>query len=299
MATGQKNPSFVYLAAIFAMLFWGLSFIWTTIVFDYYQPVTTIFLRLAISSVFLFAGLLLAGKLQIIRKEHLLLILLSAVFNPFFYFIGENFGLKYSTPSITAVVIATIPLFSPVAAWMMIRERISLLNIIGIFISFTGIMFMLINPDFSLSASPAGILLLLFAVVSAVIYSVFLKRLTQHYSPVNIIAWQNLIGVILFLPLFLFFDLEGFLQVRPDARLLTALFSLAVFASSLAYILFTYTIRQLGVSRANVYSNLIPVITALASWYFLDEVFNIQKISGIIIVISGLVLTQIRKIKRS
>ncbi|MCK5764898.1 MAG: DMT family transporter [Bacteroidales bacterium] len=297
MKSEKGSPAYIYIFALLAMIFWGMSFIWTSIVFDYYPPITTIFLRLVISSTFLFIILTVSGFLQRIRREHFLLFLLSAVFNPFFYFLGENYGLKYSTPSISAVVIATIPLFTPFAAWFMIREKVSRLNIAGIMISFTGILVMLIKPDFSFATDPLGVILLLLAVISAVIYSILLKRLTKHYTPVNIIAWQNLLGVIFFLPLFLILDFGEFIAVVPDSRLLIALFSLAIIASSLAYVLFATTIKHIGVSRANVYSNLIPVTTVIASYFILDEIFTGRKVLGIVIVILGVFITQINKLR--
>ena len=297
MKSEKGSPAYIYIFALLAMIFWGMSFIWTSIVFDYYPPITTIFLRLVISSTFLFIILAVSGFLQRIRREHLLLFLLSAIFNPFFYFLGENYGLKYSTASISAVVIATIPVFTPFAAWFMIREKVSRLNIVGIMISFTGILVMLIRPDFSFATDPLGVILLLLAVVSAVIYSILLKRLTKHYTPVNIIAWQNLLGVIFFLPLFLLLDFGEFIAVVPDSRLLIALFSLAIIASSVAYVLFATTIKHIGVSRANVYSNLIPVTTVIASYFILDEIFTGRKVLGIIIVILGVFITQIHKLR--
>jgi len=297
MKSEKGSPAYIYIFALLAMVFWGMSFIWTSIVFDYYPPITTIFLRLVISSTFLFIILAVSGFLQRIRREHFLLFLLSAIFNPFFYFLGENYGLKYSTPSISAVVIATIPLFTPFAAWFMIREKVSRLNIAGIMISFTGILVMLIKPDFSFATDPLGVILLLLAVASAVIYSVLLKRLTKHYTPVNIIAWQNLLGVIFFLPLFLILDFGEFIAVVPDRRLLVALFSLAIIASSVAYVLFATTIKHIGVSRANVYGNLIPVTTVIASYFILDEIFTGRKVLGIVIVILGVFITQINKLR--
>ncbi len=297
MKSEKGSPAYIYIFALLAMVFWGMSFIWTSIVFDYYPPITTIFLRLVISSTFLFIILAVSGFLQRIRREHFLLFLLSAIFNPFFYFLGENYGLKYSTPSISAVVIATIPVFTPFAAWFMIREKVSRLNIAGIMISFTGILVMLIKPDFSFATDPLGVILLLLAVVSAVIYSILLKRLTKHYTPVNIIAWQNLLGVIFFLPLFLILDFGEFIAVVPDRRLLVALFSLAIIASSVAYVLFATTIKHIGVSRANVYSNLIPVTTVIASYFILDEIFTGRKVLGIVIVILGVFITQINKLR--
>ena len=277
------------------MIFWGMSFVWSSIVFKYYNPITTIFLRLIISTVLLFSFIYLTGKFEKLKKEDRGLFLLSSLFNPFFYFIGENFGLKNSSPTISAVIIATIPVFTPLVAFLVLKERLSWLNIAGIFISFFGIGIMLVNPDLSLNATPLGIMFLLWAVVSAVVYSVFLKKLTQKYSSLTIITYQNALGVLYFLPLFLFFDYHHFISIRPNRELISSMLQLSVFASSLAFIFFTMTVKELGVSRTNVFSNLIPVFTAIFSAIFISEIFSSTKITGMAIVIIGVMISQFRK----
>jgi drug/metabolite transporter (DMT)-like permease len=277
------------------MIFWGMSFVWTSIVFKYYNPITTIFIRLVLSTVILSLFIYFTGQFESLKKEDRKLFLLSSLFNPFLYFLGENFGLQQTSPTISAVIIAMIPLFAPLAAFLLLKERISWLNISGIIISFFGIAIMLVNPDLSLNASPTGVLLLLCAVAAAVIYSVFLKKLTQKYSSLTIITYQNALGVMYFLPLFLFFDYDHFITVVPTRELISSLLQLSVFASSLAFIFFTMTVKELGVSRTNVFSNLIPVFTAIFSAIFINEIFTANKIAGMAIVILGVMISQIRK----
>jgi len=285
----------IYPIVILSMVFWGMSFVWTSIVFKYYHPITTVFLRLVISSTLLMVFIFITGKVEKLKKEDRGLLFISALFNPFLYFLGENFGLKNSSPTISSVIIATIPVFTPLVAFFTLKERLSWLNIAGIFISFIGIGIMLVNPDLSLNSSPVGAALLLGAVASAIIYSVFLKRLTHKYSALTIITYQNAIGVLYFLPFFLIFDFRHFITVRPNLELISALFQLAFFASSVAYIFYTMTIKKIGVSRTNVFSNLIPVFTAIFSAIFISEIFSITKITGMAIVIAGVMVAQVRK----
>ena len=277
------------------MLLWGMSFVWTSIVLDYYQPVTIIFLRLTISTVFLFSWIKLFQKVEKINKEDYKLFLISALFNPFFYFLGENYGVKFTSPSISAVIIATIPLFAPIVAYFRLKEKLSWLNIVGIVISFFGIILMLLNKNLSFETSPKGTLFLFIAVFSAVIYSVYLKILSQKYSPFFIIAIQNLIGLILFLPLFLVFDFSEFITIKPDLKLISSLLALAVFCSSIAFVAFTIATREIGVSKTNVFANLIPVFTGVFSFIIIGEQLNLQKILGIVIVVAGLFFSQIKK----
>jgi drug/metabolite transporter (DMT)-like permease len=275
-----------------AMLFWGLSFIWTTILLRYYEPVTIIFLRLVISSCFLFLFIRLFNKMERIRKKDIGLFILSALFNPFLYFLGENNGLKFTSPAVTSVIIATIPVFSPIVAYIWFREKLSILQISGIFVCFLGIVIMLINRQYLLVIDPRGLWFLSGAVLSALFYSVLLKKLTYRYTPLTIISWQNLIGVIFFLPLFLIFNVREFKSVQMNFEILSSLFLLAILASSVSYIFYTILLKSIGISKANIYTNLIPVFTAIFSYLIISELFTVGKIAGILIVLAGVFISE-------
>lgn len=292
----QKNKLFViYLLAILAVVFWGISYVWMKVVYEYYNPITTMFLRLSLSSVLLYALLSVVGKKETIKREDYGAFMLLSFFSPFCYFLGESFGLMLVTPTIAAVIIATIPVFSPLLGYLAFKERLSMLNLSGFFVSFVGVIIMILDFEFRFSASPAGIMLLFFAVASALINMVFLKKLTLKYSSQTIIKTQNLLGALFFLPLLLIFDFNSFISVKPTAELIWALVKLAVFASTLAFIFYTIALREIGVARASVFTNLIPVFTAIFSYFILRETIDLSKILGIIIVISGLLLSQSAK----
>jgi drug/metabolite transporter (DMT)-like permease len=285
----------LYIIIVLSMVFWGMSFVWSTIVFRYLEPITTVFFRLILSSAILFAGLKLFGKIEKIKREHYKMFLISALFNPFLYFLGENFGLKNTSATISAVIIATIPVFSPIAAFFFLKERLSLLNVIGLIVSFFGVLVMLVNKDLSLNAAPLGIMCLGFAVIAAIIYSMLLKRLAFHYNAFTVIANQNLIGSFLFLPLFLIFEAHKLSSVTFNASWVSSLLMLSVFASSLAFVFFAIGTREIGVSKTSIFSNLIPAITAIGSYFLLGEAFSVQKGAGILMVICGLSISQLNK----
>ena len=60
-------PVFFY--ALAAMLFWGLSFIWSSLLLKFYQPVTIIFIRLIISSAVLFSFIYFIGKHEKVERK--------------------------------------------------------------------------------------------------------------------------------------------------------------------------------------------------------------------------------------
>lgn len=283
----------VYSAAVISMFLWSFTFIWYKLVLDDYSPISVALIRLVISSALLSAVLLILGKFTLIKRKDIRNFILLSLFQPFGYFLGETFGVKEVSPTIAAVMISTIPVLTPLASRMFLKEKLGIVNIIGIIVSFSGILLMVMKSDLSFEASPVGMLLLMLAVVSAIGYSIVIRRLSSYYKPVMIVTWHNIIGVIMFLPLFFIFDFNHFISVRPDANLLLNLGYLAVFGSSVAFVLYVYGISHLGPSKANVFTNTIPIFAAITSYFVLGEEMTTKKVLGIAIVLSGVFLSQL------
>lgn len=298
-AADMKNKGFiVHLAGIVAMVFWGMSFVWSTQVYQNLNPTATIFLRLVIATIFLTTILFLFRINEKIQRKHLGLFAIAAMFEPFLYFIFEGYGLKNTSPVIGSGIIALIPLVTPIAARVFLKERLTPMNIVGFIISFTGVIIMLLNKDLEFTASPKGILFLCGSVIVAVGYSIALIRLTKLYKPLTITWMQNIIGMIYFIPMVFImerFEPSNFANI---GGYILPLVCLGIFCSAGAYALWAFTFSKLGASRANVYSNLIPVFTAIFSYLLAIEDMTAFKIIGIAVVVFGLVLSQL-KTKRS
>jgi Permeases of the drug/metabolite transporter (DMT) superfamily len=292
----KDRKAVVYAGVLVAMVFWSFSFIWYKDVYLYLLPFTTIFLRLAISSVLLFLFSWSFKKLEKVKPSDYKFILLLAFFEPFLYFIGESLGMQIMTPTSAAVIISVIPLLVPVLAFLMLHEKLSVKNILGIFISFLGVMLVIANKDFEFRASMTGVLLMSLAVVGAVFYSVLLKKLTASYNPFTLITWQNTVGTIMFLPLVLVYDVKSWTPAMFKIKAAVPLLELAVFASSVAFLLYTNGVRKIGAVRANIFTNLIPVMTAFLSFLLLNEKLFFHNIIGIAVVIGGLILSQLDSI---
>jgi drug/metabolite transporter (DMT)-like permease len=292
----KDKKAVVYSGVLLAMIFWSFSFIWYKDVYLYLQPFTTIFARLVISSLLLFLFSWSFKKLQKVKPSDYKFILLLAFFEPFLYFIGESLGMQIMSPTSAAVIIAIVPLLVPVLAFFMLSEKLSVKNIAGIILSFFGVLLVITNKDFEFQASPAGVLLMLMAVIGAVFYSVLLKKLTATYNPFTLITWQNTIGAVLFLPLVVVFDVKDWSTSMLSLKAAVPLLELAIFASSVAFLLYTNGVRKIGAVRANIFTNLIPVITAFLSFLLLHEQLLFHNIIGILVVIGGLVLSQLDSI---
>lgn len=295
----MKNISVKYIgAALLAMFFWSFSFVWFKIAYLAYQPMTVISLRLLLATAILFAIAKFTGKLQAIQRKDLKVFVLMAFFEPFMYFMGESYGLMYVSSTVAAVIVATIPLITPFAAWYFFKEKLSAANIAGLIVSFLGVCLVVFNTSFEFAASPLGIALEFIAVLSTIGFTVLLKNLTTRYNTFTILSYQNLIGLFMFLPFWYAFESGQVIQAGYHPKAFFAIVKLAVFATVIAFILFTYSVKNLGVNRTNIFINLIPVFVAVLAFLMLGDRLSLQNMIGIGVTISGLFLAQIKKRKQ-
>jgi len=276
------------------MILWGSSFVWGKIALNFYGTNTIVFLRLLVSTIVLLPILIFLKKLRIPKLKDLPLFLLLAFFEPFLYFLGETNGLRYLSPSISAVFIAVIPLFTPFIAWYFLKEKISMITLSGIIISILGICVLVLGKNLNLEVSPKGILLTMIAILAANGYSVMIKKIPDAYSIFTIILWQNILGLIFFLPLFLLTGAKDIFETGLLREPLIAIINLGIFASTLAFLFYMYGLKFMSISKVNVFTNTIPIFTIFISWLFYDEALTAKKLIAVLIVVAGVIISQLK-----
>ncbi len=300
-----------YIAILAAMIMWAASPIMTKVVLGVLSPLMLVTMRFMLAVLLMaFIGLIcrrfpsMQGfALQRVERKDIPLFLLCGFVQPFLYYMFETYGLQLSaSPTVSEVLLSTSPIFAPLFAWVLIREKVTLYNIAGILLSTGGVVMMVLagNSGFEMG-SPWGVLLLLLAVFSAVFYTIILRRIPSVYNSLSIVFWGQLVSLLLFFPVFCIVDLPGLLSKGlPQGdwgMALGAVGYLAVCSSVIAFILYCYTIRYIGVTRANAFNNIRPVFTALLMLIFFDEHLPLFKWIGMALVIVGLFICQYRGLR--
>ncbi len=262
-----------------------------------FPPVTLVGLRLVIASGILYLYGKATSKLQPLRKKDIPAFILLSFFEPYLYYMAETYALTMMSPTMVSVIIATIPLFAPLLAYLILKERITKSNIAGIMVSISGVLLVIYIPGAGMSADIVGVLLVFIAVFSAVFYAITLRKISTYYSITSIILYQSIIGVGFFFPTFLITDLSSVPTMHIMLRPVLALLMLSLFASVLAFVFFGAVVRTIGIAKTNVFANLIPVFTALFSWLLLDHFLTFTQWMGIVVVVLGLFVSQISRRK--
>ena len=283
----------VFAAVFLAIFFWGFSFIWTNQILLEQIPVFTfIFFRMAIAGLLLFIFSKATRKLQKVDRKDWGLMLLMAFFEPFIYFIGETFGLQATnSPTLSALIIALIPIFALGSGVFFYKEKISLINIFGILATVPGILLMVFHTGDMTPEYWWGIALLFLAIFGSVGYS-SVVRLLSKYNSFTIATYQFVFGALLFFPFFLGFNGDYDTTQVFQANIFTPLISLAVLCSCVSFVFWIFTIKSLGIARSSIFTSLIPAVSAVGAYLYGYETFTWQQLLGIAIVILGVVFTQ-------
>lgn len=291
----QPSKLLVYIASSFAILLWGMSYIWTDKLISLGIPVFYfVFVRILLAGLVLFLFNTAYARIKRIQRQDLGKFLLLAFFEPFIYFLCETYGLKETgSPTISAMIIATIPIFSIAAGRIFFKEKITGTNIFGVILSLVGIVMVAMAHGTLGENFVWGIVLLLIAVIAEVGHASITKSLSGNYSSQIIVMYQFLIGAVYLLPFFIWKGLDGFnaeVYLSPDVWY--PLICLAVLCSSLAFSLWVSTIKNLGVAKSSIFSALIPVAAALIAWALGHELMNTRQWIGIAISTVGVILSQ-------
>jgi drug/metabolite transporter (DMT)-like permease len=291
----MKNSVWTYIGILLAIVFWGMSFVWVDRMLGLGFPSFSLLTaRLAISAVLLLLLSFGLGKLQRPKLADLKWIVLMALFEPFLYFIGETKGIQLTTPTTASVIVSTIPLFAMLLGFLVYKERVSKLNVFGAVLALAGVLLSVLDDEMSIKVNALGVLMLLFAVLSTIGYSLVVKKLTSRYNVFTIVVFQNVLGSLLFLP-FTFSEFEALRHFVFSFESVYPVFLLAILPSTLSFIFYVNCIHRIGVVRANMFSTLMPVVTLLFSSALGRELLNYRNGTGVFVVIAGLLLTQVKK----
>lgn len=284
-----------YGALVLAVLFWGFSFIATKFALQSLTPFCLIFLRFSMASVF-FAILLFRKNAPPISRSSFAQLMVLAIFQPGLYFFFETYGLKYTTATKTALIIATIPIIVLLLSTLFLKERLRLLNGIGVVGSIIGVSLLIFGGSSSeaLGKMMIGDMLIAGAVLSAAIYTIFVRHLGQTISPVQITGLQVIFGTLLFLPFFIWDARHVQWADALQTEVVVAVLGLTVFATIGAFSCYNYALSKIAAARASVFVNAIPLVTAFGAWMLLGETLSVTQLLGGAVVIGAVLLANYR-----
>jgi drug/metabolite transporter (DMT)-like permease len=281
------------LSILGAVFLWGSSFSAMRIVLSQLDPFAVMFCRLFTAFICI---LPMAKKLipKSYRKGDWKILLPMVLFQPCLYFLFESNALMFTTSSQAGVIAACLPLMVAVTAWFFLAESINAKTVAGLILSITGVILLtFFQSDQTQASNPIlGNFLELGAMVSACANMILIKKLSSRYSTWSLTGMQVVAGLIFFLP-----GAGMVYMADPSiwtAKLIGQLIYLGSCVSFLAFGLYNWGVSKVEASRASIFINLVPITAVLLGWLILNETLNPSQIFAAVIVISGVLLSNLK-----
>ncbi len=170
-----------------------------------------------------------------------------------------------------------LPVFTAFFTLILFKEKIPLnktIAIIGIFIANS----LMISGGSGTLFSMTWIMLIGAAIIYT-IHIISVRAFEFHFKDILILT--PLINVVLFLPLFFFFD--SHLTVAPLSEIITQSLYQGVMVNMVALICVAFTIKHLGSTTTSLFMSFVPTTTALLAFIALNEHLSYQEIISILL----------------
>ncbi|ENK2260229.1 DMT family transporter [Vibrio parahaemolyticus] len=287
----------VYLLPFFTVMIWGGNSIVNKMAASTIEPSAMSFYRWFVAMVLLTPFCLPA----VIKQRHVIrpyltklafLALLGMVLNQS---LGYYAGLT-TTASNMALITSLVPLISVFLSVPLLGKSVSMLSIVGGVISLGGLAFMLGHGDvtyFVHQDMTQGDSLMLLAALVYAAYCVLLKRWKMPFNSLTLVYMQGFFSVIMLTPLWLSSE-----QLLPSQEALPLIAYAGIAASIFAPLMWVKAIDLIGADSSAMFMNLMPVVSVALASTLLGEEIHVYHIIGGLMVISGVILSQIKVRKK-
>ncbi len=303
--------STIDLALVFVVIVWGFSPTVFTKILDVMDPLAFVLVRFAILSAVSLVILAVrgarGGRAWRIERRDVGWLIVSGLCGYGVYQVLYMVGLSHTTAFSSALLMATIPLFTALVLALARVERITLLRWVGIAVAFAGIAGFLwlahaqggefgTHPLTTTEMIVGDALTLVGAVLFA-IYGIVNVRLADRYSPPELMCYTLVIGTVALIP----FSLPS--VFAQNWHLVTwqiwAMIAYSVlFPIYITYSIWNWAIGLRGASYVTIYNFPVPVMAGIIAWILLGQALNVGQMAAAALVLGGMLVARLAIVRQ-
>jgi drug/metabolite transporter (DMT)-like permease len=278
-------------------LIWGSSFLWIKIAVSEISPAMLVSFRALFAAIGL-AVVLYISKTANLKKEQwksaLTVFFLLGLFNVALPIGLISWAEQYIESGMASILNSTVPLFTIMIAPLFLKDdQFTIPKFAGMVVGFLGVV-LLFSPELGLGFNQnlAGQIAMLLAAISYAGAGVYARVKTKEF-PVQMQSFLQLFMAAAIMWIFTFaFDRP---LVFPSLPLTwVALLWLGLLGSCAATLLFFQLLHSVGPTRTVLVTYIFPLVGVILGAIFLQEKLHWQALAGGMLVISGIVLVNIK-----
>jgi len=281
-----------HIAAIFTILMWGTTFVFTKSLLVSFSPIEILFIRFLLGYAALWAVrprlLKTAGR----REE--LLFAAAGLCGVTLYYLCENVALTFTLASNVGVIVSIAPLFTALLSFRFLgEEKPGPRFFLGFVAAIGGVALVSWGGSGGVALDLRGDLLSLFSAFVWGVYSILTRKFGElGYD--NILCTRRVFfyGIVFMTPALLFMDFHPQLSLLAQPANLFGILYLGLGAGAACFVTWNLAVKRLGALTTSVYIYLVPLVTIVASAIVLHERMTPLSLLGMALILAGLFLSQ-------
>lgn len=289
--TKSKNFTKAILAAIGVYTLWGFSFMASDVGQRSVTPFTLLAYRFDIAVLLLTVPIILGKKKIRLKGKNIKPMLLLGAMEPCLYFIGEQYGLRYTNSAFSGVMIAVIPIVTLIMAAVFLKDRPGKAQWLFSALSIAGIVVITLSENSGGDISILGVLCLVMAVLTGSAYGVLSRSLKDEFDVYERTYIMQVMGAVFYTVLMLIEqrgNLGAVIEPLANREFILSILYLSVGASVLGYTLFNYAVSNAPMANTIIFCNLTTVLSVVAGIVILGDPFSVVSIIAMAVVLVGI-----------
>ena len=261
----------VFLGFTIICLLWGSSWAAVKIGLESIPTLLSLGIRFTIASTIL--GLIVILKHLVIPKEkRFWFLVLTMVLTSFTIpFVLIYLGQVRIASGLASVLFATYPLWvALISHFLLPKEQITFVRIIGIVIGFLGVVFIFDNAFFSLSLSMVyGIVLIFVGAIIQAFGLVLLRRLGEHAHPITLNFCSMTLSALPLLAASYIF--EDYSTIAFNVAAIESILYLSLFCTVITFVIYFWLVKHVEAVILSLSAFITPVIAVVIGVIIMGE----------------------------
>jgi drug/metabolite transporter (DMT)-like permease len=194
------------------------------------------------------------------------------------------------------LVQGTMPAFIIIIARFWLKDKVNLIQILGVFITFFAVLVVVSSGDFKTLMTfqiNKGDVVMVFACTLYAVYAVGLRK-KPTIGALPLLTFFSYIAFLGSIP-GLVYEVYSENLILPGTKGILILAVIVIFPSFLAQIFFMKGVEQIGPARSGLYTNLVPIFSSLLAVFFLGEFFRIYHLISLVLIFIGIYIFETQK----
>ena len=266
------------------ILLWSSAFITTKPIVDNSEPFSALAFRFFFVAIGFYLFSIYSNNSIIIKIRNLIESVLSGVLFHGFYLGGVFFSISIGMPAGIAALIVTLqPILTNILSGPILNEEVSIKQWIGVILGFIGAALVL-GLDLGKDIPVLGLMATIIALIAITSSTIWQKKLSNNL-PLSVSNFYQAVGGCLFHTLMVIFFTEPYIDFTTTFFI--AMSHQIFLVSFGAFTILMFLIKKNSASKTVSIFFLIPAVSALMGWFFLDEILTKIDMAGFIVATIG------------